>query len=97
VQKFEGNPEHLARAPQLRQSPATLNQVTDPDRILYPLKRAGKRGQANGNKSPGMKCSTILPREYAMRLLKIAGMKSCITLVAPAKMVLPNVSSQLGA
>jgi len=24
--------------------PATLNQITDPDRILYPLKRAGKRG-----------------------------------------------------
>ena len=25
--------------------PATLNQITDPDRILYPLKRAGKRGE----------------------------------------------------
>ena len=25
--------------------PATLNQVTDPDRILYPLKRVGKRGE----------------------------------------------------
>ena len=25
--------------------PATLNQINDPDRILYPLKRAGKRGE----------------------------------------------------
>src|SRR5699024_11154844 len=25
--------------------PATITQITDPDRILYPLKRAGKRGE----------------------------------------------------
>ncbi|HIN78121.1 MAG TPA: formate dehydrogenase [Gemmatimonadetes bacterium] len=25
--------------------PATLNQITDPDRILYPLKRSGRRGE----------------------------------------------------
>jgi anaerobic selenocysteine-containing dehydrogenase len=45
VQKFEGNPEHPgSRGRNCAKGPATLNQVTDPDRILYPLKRAGKRG-----------------------------------------------------
>lgn len=46
VRKFEGNPEHPAsRGRNCAKGPATLNQVTDPDRILYPLKRAGKRGE----------------------------------------------------
>jgi len=46
IQKFEGNPEHPgSRGRNCAKGPATLNQVTDPDRILYPLKRAGKRGE----------------------------------------------------
>src|SRR5690349_12473308 len=46
VQKFEGNPEHPgSRGRNCAKGPATLNQVTDPDRILFPLKRAGKRGE----------------------------------------------------
>jgi anaerobic selenocysteine-containing dehydrogenase len=46
VQKFEGNPEHPgSRGRNCAKGPATLNQVTDPDRILYPLKRAGRRGE----------------------------------------------------
>jgi len=46
VQKFEGNPEHPgSRGRNCAKGPATLNQVTDPDRILYPLKRTGKRGE----------------------------------------------------
>jgi anaerobic selenocysteine-containing dehydrogenase len=45
VRKFEGNPEHPgSRGRNCAKGPATLNQVTDPDRILQPLKRAGKRG-----------------------------------------------------
>jgi anaerobic selenocysteine-containing dehydrogenase len=45
VRKFEGNPEHPgSRGRNCAKGPATLNQVTDPDRILYPLKRAGQRG-----------------------------------------------------
>ena len=45
IQKFEGNPENPgSRGRNCAKGPATLNQVTDPDRILYPLKRAGKRG-----------------------------------------------------
>jgi anaerobic selenocysteine-containing dehydrogenase len=46
VQKFEGNPEHPgSRGRNCAKGPATLNQITDPDRILYPLKRAGLRGE----------------------------------------------------
>lgn len=46
VQKFEGNPEHPgSRGRNCAKGPATLNQIQDPDRILYPLKRAGERGK----------------------------------------------------
>ena len=46
VQKFEGNPYHPgSRGRNCAKGPATINQVHDPERILYPLKRAGKRGE----------------------------------------------------
>ena len=45
VRKFEGNPQHPAsRGRNCAKGPATINQIHDPDRILYPLKRTGKRG-----------------------------------------------------
>ncbi|HEX3145922.1 MAG TPA: molybdopterin-dependent oxidoreductase, partial [Pyrinomonadaceae bacterium] len=48
IQKFEGNPENPgSRGRNCAKGPATLNQVSDPDRILYPLKRVGKRGAGN--------------------------------------------------
>ncbi len=46
IRKFEGNPAHPgSRGRNCAKGPATLNQVNDPERILYPLKRAGKRGE----------------------------------------------------
>jgi anaerobic selenocysteine-containing dehydrogenase len=46
VRKFEGNPEHPgSRGRNCAKGPATLNQVTDPDRILAPLRRVGRRGE----------------------------------------------------
>ncbi|HEY7699203.1 MAG TPA: molybdopterin-dependent oxidoreductase, partial [Vicinamibacteria bacterium] len=46
IRKLEGNPEHPAsRGKNCAKGPATLNQSQDPDRILHPLKRAGKRGE----------------------------------------------------
>ncbi|NOX37267.1 MAG: molybdopterin-dependent oxidoreductase [Calditrichaeota bacterium] len=46
VRKFEGNPYHPAsRGRNCAKGPATINQITDPDRILYPLKRVGRRGE----------------------------------------------------
>ncbi|MHC4958876.1 MAG: molybdopterin-dependent oxidoreductase [Planctomycetota bacterium] len=45
VTKFEGNPVHPgSRGRVCAKGPATKNQVDDPDRILYPLKRVGPRG-----------------------------------------------------
>jgi anaerobic selenocysteine-containing dehydrogenase len=46
IRKLEGNPVHPAsRGRNCAKGPATINQVYDPERILYPLKRAGKRGE----------------------------------------------------
>src|SRR5215471_12746788 len=46
IQKFEGNPAHPgSRGRNCAKGPATINQINDPDRILYPLKRAGARGE----------------------------------------------------
>ncbi|MFQ5627313.1 MAG: molybdopterin-dependent oxidoreductase [bacterium] len=46
VRKFEGNPYHPgSRGRNCAKGPATINQITDPERILYPLKRAGARGE----------------------------------------------------
>ena len=46
IRKFEGNPEHPgSRGRNCAKGPATINQVTDPDRILQPLRRAGERGE----------------------------------------------------
>src|SRR5437660_6010548 len=45
IQKFEGNPVHPgSRGRNCAKGPATLNQVTDPERIKYPLRRVGPRG-----------------------------------------------------
>ena len=45
VTKFEGNPVHPgSRGRTCAKGPATINQVNDPERILAPLKRVGKRG-----------------------------------------------------
>jgi len=46
IRRFEGNPEHPgSRGRNCAKGPATLNQVTDPERIRYPLKRVGSRGE----------------------------------------------------
>ena len=46
IEKFEGNPVHPgSRGRTCAKGPATLNQVHDPERILKPLKRVGKRGE----------------------------------------------------
>ena len=46
IRKIEGNPLHPgSRGRNCAKGWVTLNQVNDPDRILYPLKRVGKRGE----------------------------------------------------
>jgi anaerobic selenocysteine-containing dehydrogenase len=45
IQKLEGNPHHPgSRGRNCAKGPATLNQIRDPERILYPLRRTGPRG-----------------------------------------------------
>ena len=45
IQRLEGNPHHPgSRGRNCAKGPATKNQVEDPQRILYPLKRVGPRG-----------------------------------------------------
>lgn len=45
IRKLEGLPVHPAsRGRNCAKGPATIGQVTNPDRILYPLKRTGPRG-----------------------------------------------------
>jgi anaerobic selenocysteine-containing dehydrogenase len=46
IKKFEGNPVHPgSRGRNCAKGPATHNQIYDPERILYPLKRVGARGE----------------------------------------------------
>src|SRR6266403_4525463 len=46
IRRFEGNPEHPgSRGRNCAKGPATLNQISDPERIRYPLKRVGRRGE----------------------------------------------------
>jgi anaerobic selenocysteine-containing dehydrogenase len=45
IRKLEGNPAHPgSRGRNCAKGPATINQLNDPERILYPLKRVGPRG-----------------------------------------------------
>src|SRR5262249_13905895 len=62
VRRFEGNPEHPgSRGRNCAKGPATLNQITDPERIRDPLKRVGKRGDAQSNPSHRHEVLTHLP------------------------------------
>ncbi|WP_291415828.1 molybdopterin-dependent oxidoreductase [Actinophytocola sp.] len=45
IKKLEGNPAHPgSRGRNCAKGPATINQLDDPERILYPLRRVGERG-----------------------------------------------------
>lgn len=46
IRKFEGNPAHPgSRGRNCAKGPATLNQVYDAERIRYPMRRVGQRGE----------------------------------------------------
>jgi anaerobic selenocysteine-containing dehydrogenase len=46
IRKLEGNPQHPgSRGRNCAKGPATINQIHDPERILYPMKRTGARGE----------------------------------------------------
>ena len=46
IRKFEGNPAHPgSRGRNCAKGPATINQINDSERIRFPMRRAGKRGE----------------------------------------------------
>ena len=48
VTKFEGNPHHPgSRGRNCAKGPATINQIKDTERILYPMRRKGARGSGD--------------------------------------------------
>ena len=69
VRKFEGNPLHPAsRGRNCAKGPATINQINDPERILYPLRRDGPQGFLTGSLARSAACDDHAPPVgYAVR------------------------------
>ena len=69
IRKFEGNPAHPgSRGRNCAKGPATHNQIYDPERILYPLKRVGKRGEGKWKRiSWDQALAEIAPKMRASR------------------------------
>ena len=86
IRRFEGNPEHPgSRGRNCAKGPATLNQVTDPERIRYPLKRVGKRGEGKWERVDlGRSTRRHRRRACAKRFKKSGATRSCITSAGPA-------------
>jgi anaerobic selenocysteine-containing dehydrogenase len=86
IRKFEGNPAHPgSRGRNCAKGPATHNQVYDPERILYPLKRVGKRGEGKWERiSHGNKRSRK-SRRKCVRAVRAAAMGSSIMLGRPGE------------
>ena len=83
---FEGNPEHPgSRGRNCAKGPATLNQVNDPERIRYPLKRVGKRGEGKWERVElGRSARRHRRRASARRSRKTGATRSCTTSAGPA-------------
>ncbi|HJM18729.1 MAG TPA: molybdopterin-dependent oxidoreductase, partial [Candidatus Thalassarchaeaceae archaeon] len=48
VTKFEGNPHHPgSRGRNCAKGPATINQINDTERILFPMRKVGERGSGD--------------------------------------------------
>ena len=79
VKKFEGNPYHPgSRGRNCAKGPATINQVNDPERILYPLKRTGKRGEGKWERTTWDEVLNTLPPKSAQLSSTIVATRSCI-------------------
>ena len=99
VRKFEGNPEHPgSRGRNCAKGPATLNQVTDPDRILYPAEagRRARRGAVGaGDLGRGARRHRR-PDPQGDRRGR-ARTRSCTTSAGPARTASPSGCSPPGA
>ncbi len=71
VRRMEGNPLHPASRGRLcAMGPATASQVHDPERILYPLKREGKRGEGRWRRVTWLQALDELSAEVRKLILE---------------------------
>ena len=85
IKKFEGNPKHPgSRGRNCAKGPATHNQIYDPERILYPLKRVGERGDdRNARHVRWLNATLRLQAECANRSFNCEQFEECEALRAP--------------
>ena len=71
VQRLEGNPYHAgSRGRNCAKGPATINQINDPNRILYPMKRSGPRGSGKFERTTWDEVlDTLAPKRASRRFL----------------------------
>ena len=88
VRKIEGNPLHPgSRGRTCAKGVVTPNQLEDPDRILYPLKRGGERGSGEWRQVSWDEA----------RSSRTGGTKSCTTSAVPARTATRTASCRRGA
>ncbi len=77
IAKIEGNP-HCPnnRGMTCAKSQAGVNQVYDPDRIIYPLVRAGKRGEGKWKRIPMKEALDLVAFGGTIAGSKVEGLKS---------------------
>ncbi len=91
VRKFEGNPHHPgSRGRNCAKGPATINQINDTERILYPLKRKGKRGSGQWERISWDKALDEISEKIANSIRK-RKMVLCIMWVARDTKAIQNV------
>ena len=85
IRKFEGNPLHPgSRGRNCAKGPATINQINDPERILYPLRRVGARGEGKCRaRHLGRGARRHRRRASARRSSRAARTRSCTTSAGP--------------
>ncbi|MGD0608339.1 MAG: molybdopterin-dependent oxidoreductase [Streptosporangiaceae bacterium] len=98
VRKFEGNPEHPgSRGRNCAKGPATINQVTDPDRVLYPMRRAGRRGQGRWERVTWDEALDAIAARIRAAWRRDGTTRSWCTWAAPARTATPSGSWPAGA
>ncbi len=98
IKKFEGNPIHPgSRGRNCAKGPATHNQIYDPERILYPLKRVGARGEGKWKRITWEEALEEIGEQDAGEPSCSAATASCTTWAGPARTATPIAASAPGA
>ena len=99
IRKFEGNPLHPgSRGRNCAKGPATINQINDPERILYPLRASGARGAGKWERVElGRGARRHRRRASARRSWRAGATRSCTTSAGPATTATWTACSRPGA